>query len=208
MIETGWLRGTSTIVAGPSGAGKTVLGLHFLREGVANGEPGLLVTFQETPTQLARVMQSFGWEPSQILAPGRLQVFYTSPVELQIDTILTELFRRIEANGVRRVVVDALSDLARSAQDRLRYRDYLYALAQQLAQRNITSMLLQEKTDANQNPHSPGPEVSNLSDNIMLLEMDLEDELRRYIRIVKARGSAHDGRRHVLRITPRGLAVE
>lgn len=60
MIETGWLRGTCTIVAGPSGAGKTVLGLHFLRAGVQDGEPCLILTFQESPTQLERILRSFG----------------------------------------------------------------------------------------------------------------------------------------------------
>jgi circadian clock protein KaiC len=43
LLETGWLRGTTTMVAGPSGAGKTMLGLHFLREGAIHGEPGLLI---------------------------------------------------------------------------------------------------------------------------------------------------------------------
>jgi circadian clock protein KaiC len=74
MIEQGWLRGSSTLVAGPSGSGKTMLGLHFLHEGVRGGEATLLVTFQENPTQLARIMKSIGWDPDELLAPGRLEV--------------------------------------------------------------------------------------------------------------------------------------
>lgn len=115
MIETGWLRGTNTLVAGPSGAGKTVLGLHFLREGADRGEPGLLVNFQENPTQLARILAGFGWDQGSVIGPGKLDVLYTSPVELQTDTIVAEIFRRIERHGVRRVVIDALGDLEKSA---------------------------------------------------------------------------------------------
>src|SRR5688572_29681421 len=100
MIESGWLRGTSTLVAGPSGAGKTVLGLHFLRHGALEGEPGLLVNFQESPTQLARAMLGLGWDLEPLRRPDRLDVLYTSPVELQMDTIVEELLRRVQANGV------------------------------------------------------------------------------------------------------------
>ena len=70
MIETGWLRGTSTLVLGPSGAGKTLLGLHFLREGARAAEPGLLVTFQENPSQLARVCATLGWDTKELHRPG------------------------------------------------------------------------------------------------------------------------------------------
>jgi circadian clock protein KaiC len=209
MIESGWLRGTSTVVAGPSGAGKTMLGLHFLRHGVENGEPGLLLTFQESPTQLARAMHSLGWDADELLRPDRLDVLYTSPVELQMDTIVQEALERLEANGVRRVVVDALGDLANAAMDERRFTDYVYALTQELAVRKITSLLLlQAPGDLVPDQSFTGREVSNMSDNFLLLSMDLSGELRRTVRILKTRGSAHDGSRHVLRIGPNGMVVE
>lgn len=209
MIETGWLRGTSTLVVGPSGAGKTVLGLHFLRAGVQHGESGLLMHFQENPSQLTRIMRHFGWETKKLLGPGMLDVYYNSPVELQIDTIVTELFRRIEAHGVRRVVVDALGDLEASARDRRRFQEYLYAMTQHFAARNVTAMLALETSGLFSDGGATGShELSHLSDNILLLEMRLDDDLQRSIRVVKSRGSAHDGRRHPLRITAQGIVVD
>jgi KaiC/GvpD/RAD55 family RecA-like ATPase len=53
-----------------------------------------------------------------------------------------------------------------------------------------------------------GYEVSFMSDNILLLEMLLEDKLTRTIRVLKSRGSEHDGRRHALSITQSGVAVD
>lgn len=209
MIESGWLRGTSTLVLGPSGAGKTLLGLHFLREGVRLGEPGLLVGFQESPVQLARVIRNFGWVPEDLLARGKLDLLYASPVEMQIDTVVREMFLRIEVQGIRRVVIDAVADLERSARDSLRFRDYLYALSQHLAARNITTLFLMEATGQDRPTGTiSGREVSHLSDNIVWLEMHLEHDLRRSVRIVKARGSAHQSRRHAFRITAQGLVVE
>jgi circadian clock protein KaiC len=209
MIENDLLRGTYTLVLGPSGAGKTIMGLHFLREGASLGEPGLLVGFQESPVQLARAMRNFGWTPEDLLAPGKFDLFYTSPVEMQIDAIVREIFRRIEAGGVKRVVIDAVADMERSARDPLRFRDYLYALGQHLAARNITTLFLLEATG---NEHPAGAisdrQVAYLSDNIVWLEMHLEDELKRTIRVIKARGSAHSSYRHDVRITAQGLVVE
>jgi len=208
MIDAGWLRGTSTIVMGPSGAGKTAVGLHFLREGVAQGEPGLLVNFQENPTQLARIIESWGWQPDQLIGPGQLDILYTSPVELQIDSIVTEVFRRVERGRVRRLVIDALGDLERSARDSSRYRDYLYTLNQYMAARGVTTMFTLETPDRHESGGGSAREISPMSDNLLLLGMQLDGELRRTIRVLKSRGSAHDGARRQLRISPSGLVVD
>ncbi len=207
MIATGWLRGTATLVVGPSGAGKTSLGLHFLRAGVEQGEPGLLASFQESPTQLGRLMKSLGWDPATTLGPGRLEHLYCSPVELQIDAVAAELARRVDEGGVRRVVIDAVSDLEKSAADVNRYRDFLYALTQRFAVRGVTSMLLVEAATPSPAHEISIDGVSNMSDNILLLEMLLGDDLERTIRVLKSRGSEHDGRRRSLHITRSGISV-
>jgi circadian clock protein KaiC len=207
MVATGWLRGTTTILVGPSGAGKTVMGMHFLREGVRCGEPSLLVTFEENPVQLARVMGHFGWEPASLVGPGKLDIFYASPVELQIDTVVRELFGRIEERGVRRVVIDGVADLASTADDPVRVRDYLFALTQHFAARNVTSMLTVE-TSASTARGLTRHGISYVGDNLLLLEMHLGEELTRTIRVLKTRGSAHDGRRRPLAIEAEGIVVK
>jgi circadian clock protein KaiC len=204
MIETGWLRGTSTLVIGPSGSGKTLLGLHFLREGVRGREPGLLVTFQENPTQLARVFNTLGWKTEEISRASGLDVLYTSPVELQIDTIVGEIFRRIDAHRVRRVVIDALGDLIGASRDTRRFRDYAYALTQRFAAQGVTAMLTVEVARGGDLPVDVAPMV----DNILLLETFLDGAGHRTIRIVKTRGSGYDPRRYPLRITPKGVVVD
>jgi circadian clock protein KaiC len=208
MVATGWLRGTATLVAGPSGAGKTSLGMQFLMAGVEEGEPGLLASFQESPTQLARMMSSLGWEPHKLLGPGKLDHFYTSPVELQIDTVASEIVRRIAKDGVRRVVIDAAGDLEKVSGDPLRYRDLLYSLTQAFAAQNVTSMIIAETVGQSPGHELTGYEVSYMSDNILLLEVLLGEDLARTIRILKSRGSEHDGRRHRLRISRSGVAVD
>ncbi|MRG90682.1 ATPase domain-containing protein [Polyangium spumosum] len=207
MVDTGWLRGSTTLIAGPSGAGKTVLALHFLREGVARGEPGLLVSLEENPVQLARSMRSFGWDPEQMIGPDKLDHLYISPVELQIDTIVAEVFRRIEANHVQRLVIDAVGDLEMTVNDPTRLRDYLYSLVQRLAARQVTSMLVVETPNLVVSESVTRRDISFLCDNVIVLQMLLGEELLRTLRILKTRGSKHDGKARTLLITPTGIVV-
>jgi circadian clock protein KaiC len=207
MVAAGFLRGTVTLVAGPSGSGKTSIGIHFLNAGVAEGEPGLLVGFQENPEQLIRGMRSLGFDTEKVLGPKTFDHFYISPVELQIDIVANEIVDRINTNGVKRVVVDAVSDLEKAATDVVRYRDFLYSLTQMFATRNVTSMLLVETAGLSPGHGITGYEVSYMSDNTLLLEMLLGDDLTRTIRVIKSRGSQHDGARHALQITQSAIEV-
>ena len=61
MLGRGYWPGASTLVAGPSESGKTLMGLHFIFEGARQGEPGVIATLQENAAQLERIVNGFGW---------------------------------------------------------------------------------------------------------------------------------------------------
>lgn len=206
MIGGGVWRGTTTLMAGPSGAGKTTIGLQFALEGARSGEPSLYMNFQENPTQLARTIRGLGFDLDEARAQG-LDLVYASPVELQIDRIIVDMFRRIQEGGVRRVVIDALGDLASAATDPQRLHDYLYALVQHFAVSTITSVLNLETTGNRLSGDGMQNAMSYLSDNVLLLTVDGEERTRRSLRVLKTRGSAHDTRVREVEITARGLSV-
>lgn len=207
MLGGGLWRGSTTLVGGPVGSGKTTLGLQYVLDGVQRGEPALYVNFQENPTQLARVIRGFGMEPDALRQQG-LHMLYVSPVELQIDSIIVDIFRLMRDRGIQRVVVDAVGDLAKAARDPQRMYDFLYALMQHFAARNVTSMLLYE-TASVITSDAAGEEAkfSSMSDSIVLLECRMAQRMRRTIRIVKSRGTAHDLEVRDLQIDERGLRV-
>jgi circadian clock protein KaiC len=206
MLDGGVWRGTTTLLAGPSGAGKTTIGLQFALEGARQGEPTLYMNFQENPSQLIRTIRALGIDPEEAQARG-LELVYASPVELQIDSIIVDMFRRIQQLRVRRVVIDALGDLASAATDPQRLHDYLYALVQHFAVSTITSILIFE-TAGNVIAGSPVQNaMSYLSDNVLLLTVEGEERTRRALRILKTRGSAHDTRVREVEITSAGLSI-
>jgi circadian clock protein KaiC len=208
MIDQGFWRGSTTLVAGPSGSGKTIMAMHFIREGCRRGEPGLYVGFQENPSQMARIMLNLGWNATELAESGNFELMYRSPVEMQLDSVAAEVFQRVRAGKVRRVVIDALGDLERCSMDRQRFADFIYALTQWFAVENITCMMTTELRELFEIHHLSDQEISNMSDNLVLLGFTRGDEVKRTIRIIKTRGSRHDNRQHELEIDEKGAAVK
>jgi circadian clock protein KaiC len=207
MIAEGFWRGSTTLIAGPTGSGKTIIGLHFVREGAANGEESLYVGFQENPTQITRIMQNFGWVSESTTDLG-FELMYWSPVDVQLDTVARELFRRIRTGRVKRVVIDALGDLERGSLDSERFGDFIYALTQWFAAENVTCLMTYELSSLFDVKGISNNDVSNLSDNIVLLRFREGPELQRMLQIIKTRGSAHDSHEHELEITSKGILVK
>ncbi|EAU65618.1 conserved hypothetical protein [Stigmatella aurantiaca DW4/3-1] len=205
MLQGGVWAGSSTLIEGRTGSGKTTLALQFILEGLKRGEPGLYVNFQENPTQLARIIQSLGWDVAEAQRMG-LHLLYHSPVELQIDSILVKLFRIIEEKHIKRVAVDAVGDLISAASDLQRLFGYLYALAQHFSVMRVSSVLTLETTGLTTNPLEG--QISALSDAILSLQVERpQNRSMRTLQVVKARGTDHDLNVRELRITSKGAEV-
>lgn len=204
MLAGGFWAGGATLLEGPTGAGKTTLALQFILDGVRRGEPGLYVNFQENPTQLARSILGLGSNLDEAQQKD-LHFLYSSPVELQIDSILVELFRTIQDHDIKRVVVDSVGDLVGAATDLTRLYSYLYALMQHFAARRVACVLTQ--TTAAQASPMEG-QIRALSDAILRLDLGWNgDKARRTVTIVKSRGTAHELDVQDFRITDTGIAI-
>jgi len=207
MLGGGFWTGSATLLAGPTGGGKTTLGLQFIVEGLRRGERCLLINFQENPTQLAHQMQLIGGRLDDD-ARGRLELLYYSAVELSIDKIVVSIFQALRRSAVRRVVIDALGDLAVAASDPTRMQDYLYAMVQHFAVMGVSSMLTLETDPPLLASAENQGRLSHMTDNIVFLELREQDgTIGRRLRIAKARGAAHDLQWRELQIGAEGLRV-
>jgi circadian clock protein KaiC len=192
ILGGGLLAGSTTLLAGMTGSGKTTLALQFALEGVRRGEQTLYVNFQENPAQLRRAIGNLGEDPEALQRKG-LRLLYASPVELQIDSIVVEIFEAIKSGTIRRLVIDAVGDLAAAASDSQRLHDYLYSLIQHFAARGVTTVLTLESGEAfTGSTLAQDERFSYMSDNLIYLAWNPQRVGHRTIRVVKMRGSAHE----------------
>jgi circadian clock protein KaiC len=204
MLAEGYAPGSSTLVAGPSGAGKTLMGLHFIFSGAANGEPGVIATLQENPIQLQKVARGFGWS----LDDEHVTVMYRSPNDVYIDEWVYELLDLIETTGATRVMVDGLSDLEYATPDPIRFREFVYSFTQRLSRAGVSPIMTSEIPDLFHVGRLAESGISHLSDNVVLLQYVRADaRLLRTVTILKSRASAHDPEIREFEITGDGIVL-
>ena len=207
MLADGVWKGSSTIVFGPPGSGKTLLGLHFVFKGIERGEKGLIATMQENPTQLQRIVAGFGWDLQAAIDSGMLTLMYVSPVGLLIDEFVTRVSRTALAEGVQRVLVDSVNDLQVVA-DEERFRDFMYAFTQHLAVNGISVVMTNELADIFSTTVLSTYGVSHMSDNVLLLGyVRADSEIKRAISVIKTRASEHDAAIRQFVIAAEGLRI-
>ncbi len=209
IIGGGFLKGSSTLLLGPTGAGKTTFALQFAMAALANKNEGnaLIINFQENPTQLARSIRHLTGSNEK---PAGLELMYISPVEIQVDSVIVSLFNRIEKEKFARIAVDSIGDLAIAASDSDRLHDYLYALVQHFAVRGVTSLMTSESfypLTEQGSLEARMDRISYMSDNIIMLNLIHDPNPRRQLRCAKARGTSHDLRAHDFRLTTDGMHV-
>ncbi|HEV2074185.1 MAG TPA: ATPase domain-containing protein, partial [Thermomicrobiales bacterium] len=205
----GLQEGSSTLAVGTTGAGKTLLGLHFLAEGARRGEPGLIASFNETPRAVVSTADSAGMGLSPHVDSGLVQIMWHPPLELAPDEWAWQLLATIDEHQPRRLVVDAISDLLPLFAIPERKSLFPPALVNRLRDRGVTTVFIVE-VDAFVSPSLIVP-VENLSatmDNgILLRTVEVRSSLRRMISILKQRQGAFDPTIRELLVGSNGLTV-
>jgi circadian clock protein KaiC len=204
LLAHGYWPGTATLVAGPTGCGKTLMGLHFIMHGARHGEPGVIASLQENKTQLQRIVSGFGWS----LAEPNISVMYRSPVDIYIDEWVHGLLEIVERAGARRVLVDSLADLRLAAPDETRFREFVYSLVQRFSRQGVSVLMTFELPDLFHPQRLSDAAVSHLSDNVVLLNYIREqDSIKRAMSVIKSRASYHEPDVRQFLIGPAGIVL-
>lgn len=200
----GYWSGSATLIAGPSGAGKTLMGLHFLYSGAARGEPGILVTLQESRSQLTRIVEGFGWS----LANPMIMVMDRSPVDVLIDELVYDVLECIDKTGSRRIVIDSLNDLEFAATDSVRFREFCYSLIQRLARSEVSILFTLEVPELFRITRLGELGISHVADNVVLLQhLHSGNEMKRALTVLKTRGASHISTVREFQITSEGITL-
>jgi circadian clock protein KaiC len=204
MLEGGLWPGASTLVAGPAGSGKTMLGLHFAFGGLPRSEPAVIATLQEHPTQLRRMIGALGWPQDD----PRVAVMYRSPVDIYIDEWVHELLGLVERTGARRVLLDSLIDLRMAAPDETRFKEFVYSLMQRFSRQGTSLFMTYEVADLFSARRLSDNAMSHLADNVFMLNYyKANGSVNRSISVIKSRASGHDPCMRQFTIDTKGITI-
>lgn len=208
MMGGGVPRGSTTSLVGPSGIGKTLLGLKFLQAGVERGERCVYFGLYESPERLVAKARSVGIDLADALKDGRLTINWHSAVELAIDKLAAELFAVVKNTGASRLVVDGIDGFRQSANRAERFGLFVNALTQRLRDAGVTTLLTEELSLYGESSAPATMRASAMTENIVLMRyVEANSALYRMVSVVKQRDSAHDSAIRRLTIDSRGLHI-
>jgi len=194
ILEGGFNRGDTILVAGQPGAGKTTLGLQFLYDGATKcGEKGIYVTFIESVDKLKRDALKLGWDFEKLMKEKKvrfldlIQTISQKGADANLAFVMTEL----EQLGAKRVVIDSLSAMTAYFETRANARAFIGMLNKFLEKAGCTSILLVEMPWGKSEIGSGFEEF--LADGLIVLESTIDRfRVRRMLFVPKMRNCNHD----------------
>jgi circadian clock protein KaiC len=210
MLNGGIPEGDSVLVAGPAGSGKTVFAQQFVTYGIQNGEPGVMVTFEEHPLLYQYRAEQFGLDLKKMVADEKLSIIYLRPLDLSVDETLQEIQDTVRKIKAKRVSIDSLSgfELGLAPTFREDFRESLYRMVGSLTGLGVTVLMTVEVMTSFTNLEFTQHLVSFLTDEIILLRyIEIDGALKKMIAAVKMRGSQHSKELREFEITANGLVI-
>lgn len=208
--------GRATLVSGTSGTGKTLFAVQFLYNGITLfDEPGVFVTFEESPEDIVKNAYSFGWDLQQLIDDGKLFILDASPdpegQEVVGNFDLSALIERIQyairKYKAKRVSIDSVTAVFQQYDAASVVRREIFRLVARLKMMGVTTIMTTERIDEYGPVARYGVEEF-VSDNVVIVRNALEGERRRRtMEILKLRGTTHMKGEYPFTITNDGINI-
>ena len=200
ILGGGIPQGHVVLVSGNTGTGKTMFGMHFLRQGIVEGENTVFVALEEPVEQVKKTALAHGWDFNRYEKEKKISFVTTNLIDVSNDKLLYKIISAVEGINAKRVVIDSISTLFSATMSEEQVRQFLLQLAGYFKANGITCVM---------NSLSPasfgavqGQLLSNLITNemrlssvtdgiIILLFVEREQKVKKLLTVLKLRGSQH-----------------
>lgn len=208
--------GRTTLVSGTSGTGKTLIAVQFLYNGISQfDEPGVFVTFEESPADIIKNAYSFGWDLQKLIDDGKLFILDASPDpegqdvvgSFDLSALIERIHYAIRKYKARRVSIDSVTAVFQQYDAASVVRREIFRLVARMKQVGATTIMTTERVEE-YGPIARFGVEEFVSDNVVILRNVLEGERRRRTaEILKLRGTTHMKGEYPFTITNQGISI-
>ncbi|MGB3906988.1 MAG: ATPase domain-containing protein [Methanomethylovorans sp.] len=209
MLGGGLFEGSSNLIAGSTGTGKTVLGLNFIMEGAKKGENGIIINFDETPKELFLHASNFGWDLKGMDKKGSLKIIHTLPSALDPNKHMMQIKKAIRETKAKRLFLDAVEGFDYALVDPIERKQHIAALSRTFINERVTSLLTCLTPKNKEHQKMCDIQITSVADTVIMLQQSLVSSgLQKSLSIIKMRGSDHEKSPAVYEITSNGFVIE
>lgn len=207
LVGGGLDYGTSTLIIGPSGTGKSTIGLRYAYEAMQKGKKVLVVSFDETTAIFAKRAEGLGMDTGPFAETGQFTFRQVDPAELSPGELTGIIREQVEDQGVSVVILDSLSGYQQAMPEENFLLLQMHEILTYLNQQNVLTFLI--LTQAGMIGHMQNPlDLTYLSDSVLLLRyFEANSEIRRAISVIKKRTGRHEPSIREFKIDSGGVEV-
>jgi circadian clock protein KaiC len=208
MLDGGILDDDVMLVSGTTGTGKTTFGLHFISDGLKQGENALIISLEERPSKLIRNARTFGIELQPFLDKKMLEAIFISPILFSPDEDALKIEKIIKEKDIKRIFFDGIENLEASIPDNLERKNYVTVLLNMFSYMGVTTFITSEISELFGTVKLTHEALSGAVDIIILLKhVEVEGNIHGVLSILKSRGIEHDTEIKEFEITHHGINV-
>jgi len=205
LMEGGFVKGSTILVSGSAGTGKTIFCAQFLMEGLRKGETCMFITLEESPEDIIGDVQRFGWDLEKYIDEKKLFLVAKDP--FQMTDIVSPLLDEIKENKVQRVVIDSTALLELYYKESSDVRKELFKLLSGLKGIGVTSMITSELPEEYKTLGKFGVEEFVVDEVIVLRNVSLGGTYYT-LQIRKMRRTNHGKEICSMGITDKGIEIK
>ena len=207
LVGGGLDRGTSTLIVGAAGTGKSTLAMHFAMAAAERGEHAAWFIFDESVRSLVMRSRGIGLPIDERMADGSIAVRSIDPAELSPGEFISAIRQAVEIDGARVVIIDSLNGYLNAMPEERFVLVQLHELLAYLGQLGVLTLLISAQQGLIGQMHST-LDVSYLADNVILMRyFEAEGAVKQAISVLKKRTGVHERTIRELSISNDGVTI-
>jgi circadian clock protein KaiC len=208
MLGGGMFRGSTLMVSGTAGTGKTSLGAHVVNSACERGEQALMVLLEESPEQVLRNMRSLGLDLRQWVEKGLLRIWAARPSTTGLETHLAILAELIEEKKPSVAVIDGIASMSNGVLQTTEVTSILARKIDLFKSRGITNVITALAQGEEASTVTVSVTVSSMVDTwLQLRNTEANGERNRLLFVLKSRGTAHSNQVREFVLTDHGIEL-